>query len=175
MASHTVLQEAHPFCGTHWNSLGRKNNGMSPHGCRMKKEGCFLFFLFSFSKAQVFWQTTQSMDVCVCVLLSVHLYCPLPHRPWSLKRTVSSKRQYKKKTHQNKSMFAKLWEMLSGDLLTFVTFLVLPGNTGKKAEWQPERFTAVLKEINKRLYHRGAIYRGCRSAAAAHFCWFIIQ
>lgn len=155
MASHTVLQEAHLFCGSHWNAQGRKNNGVSPHGCRMKKEGCFLvlfFFLFQkhrcSDKQHKAWMCV-CLCFCVCARLSpftstVLFRAALDH--WNVlchQKDSKKKKRKKEKTHQNKSMFAKLWEMLSGDLLTFVTFLVLPGNTGKK-EQDDSRSTSAL-------------------------------
>lgn len=97
----------------------RKNNSVSSHACGIKKkkkqrEGRFV--LLSFSNAQVFWQTTQSVRVRACVpgvrvcvyvrallCFSLHLYCPPLNCPWSAKRTASSK----KPDTSKQSMFAK--------------------------------------------------------------------
>lgn len=156
MASHMALEEAHPFCDTHWNSPGRKNNGVSPHGCQMKKESCFVFF----QKHRCFNKQHKvsvcvSVHVWVCVRAWVHAYIPsftftvlfraaLDH--WNVlchQKDSKKKKEKRKKTHQNKSMFAKLWEMLSGDWLLWRSWSCLK-NEKKKQKNGNDRLSTSL-------------------------------
>lgn len=98
-----------------------------------KKGRCFM--LLSFSNTQVFWQTAQSgvyvcacacVRVCVCAYLltfTVPLCTALDH--WNVLR-------HQKTDTSKHRVFAKLWEMLSGELVTFVLFRVLWKKKGRE-------------------------------------------
>ncbi len=149
-----------------------KNNGVSPHGCRIKKERCFV--LLSFSNAQVFWQTAQSGCVCVCVRACVLIRSPLLFSS-ELPLITETYCVIKKQTHQNRECLQSCEKCSLG----IWWLLCCSGSCGKKAERWQECSTVGLKEIKGRLYHRNALYHGCPYVTAAGtqniFCRFKMQ
>lgn len=89
------------------------NNGMSPHDCRIKWG--MLYDASLFKHAGVLASKSKRVCVCVCgfpLTFTVLFWAALDH--WNVLH-------HQKKTDTSKQrVFAKLWEMLSGDLVTFV-------------------------------------------------------
>lgn len=101
----------------HRGGIRGGNNGVSPHGCGIKKERdalCGSIF-------QMHRCSGKQLKVGVCVFAypltsTVLFWTALDH--WNVLR-------HQKNDTSKQRVFAKLWEMLSGDPVTFVLFRVL--------------------------------------------------
>lgn len=148
------------FCDTYWNAQGRKNNGVSLHGCWMKKRDALCCSVFQTHRCSC-KHLKACVWVCVCVPTQMSFCSPLLSSS-EMPLITETYCVIKKQTHQNRACLQSCEKCSLGTYWLLCCSGSCAGKNRGREGWQESLVSRIKMKI------KNGFIIGVHSSAAAH-------